>query len=66
MLSVSFSIMCSNARLYEVGRGFFARYESFRPNGCDWGERNIQFTMEPRLPYTALLALVSLSNASLY
>jgi len=43
------------ARLYMVGRGIFASYESFSPSGCDWGRRNPQFAVKPRLPYTALL-----------
>jgi len=47
-----------NARLYAVGRGFSARYESFRPNAVNRGERNPQYALEPRLPYTALLCPV--------
>lgn len=47
--------MHHNVRLYAVGRGFSARYESFRPNAVNRVERNPQYDMEPRLPYTALL-----------
>ena len=50
--------MNANARLYAVGRGFSARYESFRPNAVNRGERNPQYALEPRLPYTALLCPV--------
>ena len=47
--------MVHNVRLYAVGRGISARYEIFWQSGCDWGERSLQFAVEPRLPYTALL-----------
>ncbi len=36
-----------------VGRGISASCESFRPNDGGWGERSLQYAMEPRLPYTA-------------
>jgi hypothetical protein len=49
-----------NARLYAVGRGISASYEFFKPSAADWGARNLQYAMEPRLPYTALLATVFL------
>src|SRR5690554_2369517 len=47
--------MTHNIRLYAVGRGISARYEIFWQSGCDWGERSLQYAVEPRLPYTALL-----------
>jgi hypothetical protein len=46
-----------NVRLYAVGRGISASYESFRPTASGCGERNPQYAVEPRLPYTALLAV---------
>jgi hypothetical protein len=49
--------LAHNARLYAVGRSISARYESFRPSAADLGERNPQYAVEPRLPYTALLAV---------
>src|SRR5690554_4561448 len=48
-------IMPPNARLYAVGRGISASYEIFRPNAADWGERNLQYIVEPRLPYHSML-----------
>src|SRR5690554_6856985 len=47
-----------NVRLYVVGRGISASYESFRPNAVGGGERNLQYAVEPRLPYTALFCAV--------
>src|SRR5690554_8133957 len=58
LISVFFCLIGHNARLYAVGRGFSARYESFRPNAVNRGERNPQYALEPRLPYTALLCPV--------
>jgi hypothetical protein len=49
---MSFSL-APNARLYAVGRGISASNESFWPSATYWGERNPQYAMEPRLPYTA-------------
>jgi hypothetical protein len=54
----SLFMLAGNVRLYAVGRGISASYESFWPSGCDWGERNPQYAVEPRLPYTALLPTV--------
>src|SRR5690554_4369138 len=55
LFAVGSCYIATNARLYAVGRGFSARYESFRPNAVKWGGRNQQYAVEPRLPYTALL-----------
>ena len=47
--------MAHNARLYAVGRGISASYEIFRPSAAYWGERNLQYAVEPRLPYHSML-----------
>jgi hypothetical protein len=59
---VNMCLICSgfpkigyNARLYAVGRGISASCEIFWPSATDRDERNSQFAVEPRLPYTALL-----------
>jgi hypothetical protein len=48
--------LATNVRLYAIGRGFSSSYEIIRPSAGDWGERDQLYTVEPRLPYTALLA----------
>jgi hypothetical protein len=62
-IKLSISIVCqffiivANARLYAVGRGISANYESFWPSGCDWGERNLQYAVEHRLPYHSFVGI---------